>query len=72
MAKKFVICINNKGYKVSLEKGKVYQIVPDKEAETHKQIRVVDESNQDYLYPVEYFAPIDLPRTIEKALIEAT
>ncbi len=65
----FVICIQNKGYEVSLEKGKVYQVKEDTEAENRKYIRLIDESGEDYLYPEEYFVSIQLPRAAEKALV---
>ncbi len=49
MDSKFVICLNNKGYEASLEKGKVYQVIRDDQAAEHKQLRVIDESGEDYL-----------------------
>lgn len=47
----FAICINNRGYEVSLETRKLYEIVVDIDAEKYHQIRVIDESGEDYLYP---------------------
>ena len=38
--KKFVLCINNKGHDVSLEKGKVYQVIDDAKASQHNLIRI--------------------------------
>ena len=65
MAKpKFVICTENQGFEASLEVRKLYQMVPDPAAESLNQIRVVDESGEDYLYPAEFFIPLDLPKTI--------
>lgn len=72
MQQKFVICVNNQGYKVSLERWKVYLIVPDEKADIHNQIRVVDESGEDYVYPEEYFTPIKLPKPVQQALITTT
>ena len=54
----FVICIANKGYAASLELRKIYQVVPDKTASTLHQIRVIDESGEEYLYPQDYFVPV--------------
>ena len=48
---RYVVCIKNKGYRASLEKRKIYKVIPDAEASAHKLIRVVDESGEDYLYP---------------------
>lgn len=70
MEAKFVICINNKGYEVSLERGKVYRVLDDEKASQHNLIRVVDESGEDYLFPNEYFVPIKLPEAAEEALVE--
>ena len=57
----YVFCVKNDGYPVSLELRKVYQTVPDDWAARHGQIRVVDESGEDYLYPIEFFVPVALP-----------
>ena len=67
----FVLCIDNEGYKASLEQRKLYQLVPDATAEKHKQIRVIDESGEDYLYPESFFIAIDLPAQVEEALMIA-
>lgn len=69
MQQKFVICVKNQGYEVSLERWKVYRVIPDDKAEIHRQIRVIDESGEDYLYPEEYFTPIEIPKPVQKALI---
>ena len=65
---KFVICIENSDYPASLEKRKIYEVLPDAGAEKINHIRVVDESGEDYLYPAGFFVAIDLPRDLEKAL----
>ncbi len=67
----FVVCVKNRGYSSSLELRKLYQTVPDQGAAKHRQIRVVDESGEDYLYPVAYFVPVDLPQSVEKAVLRA-
>lgn len=64
---KFVICINNNNYPTSLEIRKIYQVIPDTNASKHQMIRVIDESNEDYLYPSNYFIPIQLPKAAEIA-----
>ncbi len=69
----FMVCVNNRGYEASLETKKIYEVLVDKAAKKDHQIRVIDESGEDYLYPSDYFAPIRLPaETKEKlALIAA-
>lgn len=60
----FIVCLKNNGYEASLEPRKIYQIIPDKEAESHKMIRVIDESGEDYLFPANLFSPISLPQEL--------
>ena len=57
----FVVCVKNKQYAASLGLGKVYQVVPDDSAAKHKQLRVIDESGEDYLYSADYFVAVALP-----------
>jgi len=63
----YVLCISNEKYPASLEARKIYQCVPDPQAEAHGQIRVIDESGEDYLYPVELFLPIEIPKEATRA-----
>jgi hypothetical protein len=69
--KRFVVCLKNKGYDVSLERRKIYQVLPDPQATKHGLIRVIDESGEDYLYPQGFFAPIELPQPIRRAVLAA-
>jgi hypothetical protein len=68
----FAICISNEGYAASLEIRKIYQVLPDKVGGKHGQIRVIDESGEDYLYPEEFFVPVRLPQAVERAVRRAT
>ncbi len=58
----YVVCINNQDYPASLEVRKIYRVLPDPEAESHRMIRVIDESGEDYLFPEQMFAPVQLPK----------
>ena len=71
MNQHFVICIKNDDYPASLEVRKLYQIIPDSDAENSGQLRVIDESGEDYLYPKEYFVSVNLPDATEQAIIKA-
>ena len=68
---KFVVCIRNDGYETSLEPRKIYTTVADARAAKHGQVRVVDESGEDYLYPSEFFVRIDLPASIASHISRA-
>jgi hypothetical protein len=63
----FVVCIKNDGYKASLEPRKIYQVLPDAAASKHRMLRIVDESGEDYLFPADLFAPINLPQVLVQA-----
>ena len=67
---KLLLCVNNEGYEASLELRKLYENIPDKEAEYHGQVRIVDESGEDYLYPADYFAPIRLLAETKNKILE--
>jgi hypothetical protein len=68
---RFVLCVRNQNYPASLELRKVYQVLADQQAAKHRQMRVIDESGEDYLYPQEYFVPIEWPQAAEKAVLRA-
>jgi len=70
-ARQFAVCLRNDGYQVSLERRKIYQVLADPEAAKHRQIRVIDESGEEYLYPQSFFAPLELPQPIRRALLAA-
>jgi hypothetical protein len=65
---RFAICVSNDEYPASLELHKVYRVLPDKDAETDGDLRVVDESGDDYLYPAEYFLLVELPAATSRTL----
>jgi hypothetical protein len=67
--KRYVICIRNEGHEESLELRKIYLSLDDPEAEKDDLLRVVDE-DEDYLYPVSWFLPIELPHEVEAAISE--
>jgi hypothetical protein len=68
---KLVVCIKNEGYEASLERRKLYVSIPDADAEKHDQVRVIDESGEDYLFPRRYFKPVELPPSVRRAVLLA-
>ena len=70
MKQKFLLCVDNEGYSASLEIRKLYEMIPDKEAERHNQVRIIDESGEDYLYPSKFFAPVKLPMQTKNRILE--
>ena len=69
--KQFVVCIDNEGFQVSLEKRKIYVALRDPDAEKHGLLRIIDESGEDYAYPKSFFRQIILPETVKKAVLAA-
>lgn len=67
----FVVCMKNDGYAASLEVRKVYQVIPDVQADNHQLIRIIDESDEDYLYPTDYFVFVELPQAVVNAFAVA-
>ena len=67
----FVVCIDNSEYPASLDLRKLYEAIPDPAAARHHQLRIIDESGEDYLYPAEYFVTISLPPSVKKAVLGA-
>lgn len=66
---KFVVCINNEEYPASLELHKIYQVLSDPEAEKEGDLRVIDESGEDYLFPRDWFVFVELPREVENSVL---
>jgi hypothetical protein len=66
--RQLVVCVRNDGYPASLEVRKLYEVLPDPAAASHQFLRIVDESGEDYLYPENYFMPVDLPQPVRAAL----
>jgi len=68
MKARFAICVNNSEYPASLEVHKIYRVVSDEDAKKDGDLRIIDESGEDYLYPAEYFLLVDMPRGAAQSL----
>lgn len=68
-AREFVVCVKNSGYPASLELHKIYRVIPDEDAAGSGDVRIIDESGEDYLYPARWFAEITVPRLVQKSLL---
>jgi hypothetical protein len=70
-ARHLVLCLNNEGYEASLETRKIYVSLTDAAAAEHGLLRVIDESGEDYLYPKTFFAAVELPPSLRRAVLAA-
>jgi len=69
---RFAVCIDNFQYAASPELRKIYRVLPDDDAAREGDNRVLDESGDDYLYPEEWFVPVNLPRAVEMSFLPAS
>jgi hypothetical protein len=65
---KFAVCIaaEEDG---DLETWKIYRVLPDTKAAEVDCLRVIDESGEDYLYPQNKFAIVELPKEVRERLL---
>ncbi|MBI2975483.1 MAG: hypothetical protein HYY33_00870 [Chloroflexi bacterium] len=71
MRKRFVLCIDNRGYEASLIPRKIYEVIPDDQAEQDDFVRVIDESGEDYLHHKNHFVFVELPEEVQRVLVAA-
>ena len=67
----FAVCIDNCGYEASLDLRKLYEVLPDDDAARHGQLRIIDESGEDYLYSATLFDRISLPADVSEHVFRA-
>jgi hypothetical protein len=68
----FAVCVDNDGYEASLERNKIYVVLADNDAETDGDIRVIDESGEDYVFSADRFVAIDVPGAVKASLLRAS
>ena len=71
-SRQFAVCVDNDGYEASLERNKIYVVIPDKNADGDGDLRVVDESGEDYLFSADRFVAIDVPAAVKASLLKAS
>jgi len=70
-ARRFAVCVRNDGYEASLERNKIYAVLPDIEAERDGDLRVIDESGEDYLFSADRFVAIEVPAAVRASLLKS-
>ena len=66
---RFAICINNGSYVDDLNVRTVYKALPDETAARTNNLRVIDETGEDYLYPATCFVLVDVPPEVAQTLM---
>ena len=67
----YVVCIDNAEYPASLELHKIYRTLRDDGAADDGDVRVVDESGEDYLFPATGFVAISPPDRVRASLLRS-
>ncbi len=67
----FVLCLENGEYDAELLVGKVYRTAKPEKNDRPADLRVVDESGEDYLYPAKWFVPVALSAKAKRVLAAA-
>jgi hypothetical protein len=70
VSRRYAVCIKNKGNEASLERNKLYVLLPDRRAEADGLVRVVD--GEDYLYPADWFVAVEVPKVVRESLRRAS
>ena len=70
--RRFAVCVRNDGYEASLERNKIYAVLRDEDAARDGDLRVVDESGEDYLFSADRFVAIEVPSAVEASLLKAS
>lgn len=69
----FILCIDTLPFgdlsTTDLTLGRLYEVIEG--TDEHGMIRIIDDSGEDYLYPIQLFESIQLPNNIAKRLHSA-
>lgn len=65
---RLAVCVRNDGAE-DLVVRRIYTVLIDSGAEARGFVRVIDESDEDYLYPASYFVEVHLAPDLEQALL---
>ncbi len=65
----FALCLENSDCD-DLELNKVYPVVESENNDPEDYLRIIDESDEDYLYPRSMFEPVSLSNQIRDRVLE--
>ncbi len=70
--RRFAVCVQNEYDEASLERNKIYIVLPDEDAERDGDLRVIDESGEDYLFSAGRFVAIEVPAPVRASLLKGS
>lgn len=65
----FALCLENSECD-DLELNKIYPVVEAEASDPENYLRIIDESEEDYIYPKEMFEVINLPVQVQNRVLE--
>ncbi len=68
----YAICFELSENLASLQIGKAYGVIRPEKSDPAYFFRVIDEEGEDYLYPREWFVPVELPLSAKRKLAAAS
>ena len=69
---RFAVCVVNEGYEASVQRNQIYAVHEAAEAASDGDVRIADESGEDYLYPADWFILIDVPAIVQQSVLRVT
>jgi hypothetical protein len=64
-----MVCVDPGGHD-DLQARRIYRVLSDSAAARNNYARVIDDSGEDYLYPIRLFLPLHLSAEIRQALTQ--
>ncbi len=64
----YVACVAATHDDIDLIVGKIYRVHKPERNDPLSMLRIIDESQEDYLYPIDWFEPMDVPMRVKLAL----
>lgn len=66
----FALCLENKEAEASLELRKIYPVIEPEPNDPNDFVRLIDEDEEDYLYPREMFQLLTFDKNIEQRILQ--
>jgi hypothetical protein len=68
----YFLCLERGSYRIDLQVGKVYRTAKRLTNDPSDMVRLIDDSGEDYLYPSDWFVPVELPPRARRKLAAAS
>jgi hypothetical protein len=69
---RFAVCVANERYDTPLHRNEIYAVIEDADAAADGDLRIINETGEEYLYPSAWFIPIHVPGTLRQSVLRET